>query len=234
MPTTVGSRKEVSQMRKKITVAIMALVAVAAIPSVASATEVLDEAGNPFPLHTTRLKTEANTTLELQSSSGPVKCDTTKFEGVLTENGPNIKADIDLAEFKEHSGTPRCAGPGGTWMEVLTDNMPWCLVSTSTTAWTLDGGTCGAAVRPNVEFTFDVWTATSGGSTLTRCRYSLKGTTAHVVGTVNNGVAPATLTFGADTTFERTEGSALFCPAGGTLIGTLQLRDHAGNGLKVT
>jgi hypothetical protein len=203
-----GSRKEVSQMYKRVILACAALAAFAAfavIPAVASASEpvLTYPTGTIMPINTKirAHNVNGNTKMTLPGG-GAVECSNSTMTGTLIQNNGVVKGNVESASFKGTESEERCTSPLGA-TKVTVTSLPWCLSSTEVTnGFEVRGGLCSEATRA-LTFTLDV----AGLS----CSYSR----ANVNGTFTTHPEDAILTI-SEIEFAKSGGSFL-CPASGKL-----------------
>jgi hypothetical protein len=212
-------------MHKKLIATCISLVALAALalPAMASASAVTTEAGG-FVATGTAMKA-FGTNWKFATSAASINCNEATLEGKLHKNdGTTVEGTVEKATFK-NNGNVRCPTsiPGIT-AEVTVEGLHWCITSSVSKSWALDPRAC--TVASGGAFSFKLHIEDQNGKTLTLCRYER---TASVTGSNNTGAVPADLTIGASQTFERKEGSALYCGATGTLTGESTLTAGGSN-----
>jgi hypothetical protein len=230
------SRKKVSQMSRKIIMACMAVVALAAfaLPASASASKAtLEEAGVPLDPTTkecTGVKgticiratnTDTVSTLTNASKEPLAECTNVSMTGYLLKNThAAIEGTIAAASFNGTPGvtphTTHCKSSFGTitvTTNPATNGLQWCLRSTETMAADevqIRGGSCTAAARP-IRFILD-------SSVAGECTYERS---AAVVGEVTTTPNPALIHI-KEQEFPRIAGGFL-CPSKGFLDLTMSL-----------
>jgi hypothetical protein len=187
-------------MHKKILALCAALVALAVTPAMASASPVLQEGGVNVAVGSSITATA--TTVQFTSNLGTVTCAKSVLHGKVSANtGKLVEGNVEKATFTNNEGGA-CESWAGA-VTVTTENLPWCVQTTSTTADTfkIRGGGCGAAEK-NLQFTLDF----PGFS----CKFSKAG---GVTGTYKTGTGTLDST---SAVFSLIEGG-FFCPSSGTL-----------------
>jgi len=211
-------------MHKKIIAICAALVALAVVPAMASASPVLTEGGVAVATGSSIVATQDGN-IVFTSSLGPVTCVKSTLSGTVSSNtGKLIEGNISSATFTNETGGD-CTSSWAGEVKVTPEGLPWCIKTTSTTADTflIRGGGCSAAEAP-LTFTLDF---TAGGFS---CKYSRTG---GVSGTFNTNVTPATLTANA-TEFIGVAGNGGLCPSKGTLDAKYTLETSNGTGLSIS
>jgi hypothetical protein len=141
----VLDEKEVSQMSKKLLVSYLAVVAVATVPSVATAKPVVTHpTGTVLAAGlSTHFKGTNVGEIEFGTSWGPYKCSTATLTGTLTTNGTagGFEGDIETMSVAGTGATiagepdRECTSPLGNFAVTpgsltSTNGFPWCLEGT--------------------------------------------------------------------------------------------------------
>lgn len=202
-----------------------------AIPAAASASpELRTAAGAKVPVGE-GIQAESQN-LVFSSSSGSWECPKNVLTGAVTSNsGTEVAVGIESANF---TGT---LNPGGTackstiaplgtalTVKVTSENMPWCLKSTSVGSFSSVGGGCGGtptAMKFKAEFFLSE-------SLLLNCTYER----ASLTGSYKSSVSPLIETLGAGQTFAKVSGSGV-CPASVQLSGSFTIHSAAGGALQI-
>lgn len=199
-------------MRNKIIAACIALVALAVVPSIASAATLTEEGVALLP--GAGILATNSEPIVLSSSIGNVTCSTAKMTGeVHTNSGGIIKGTIHSASF---TGT----GTGGACTSTIflnpqftvdVENLHYCITNEGQTGdnFIVRGGGCTETAR-NLKFTLT-------NSTFGNCTYEK----ASLAGTFETNVTPAKLKFENQEFTKSAGGSA--CPASGKLKGAFTL-----------
>jgi hypothetical protein len=211
-------------MAKKILAICAALVALAVVPAMASASPALQEGGVNVAVGSGVTAT-STTSMVFTSSLGNVTCAKSTLHGtVATNSGKLIEGTITSASFTNSTGGPCTSWAGETTVTPeVSAASHWCIKTTSTTEdkWQLRGGGCAQAEKA-LTFTLHF-----PGFT---CKFSKAS--GGVTGTYKTGVAPAPLTSTA-AEFALVEGGFL-CPSKGTLDpATYELETTNGTGLAI-
>jgi hypothetical protein len=210
-------------MGKKLILAGMALVALAAfaLPASASANPRLCETEGAT---CTTLGTGVKITSHLVevsklTASGAVlvECTEANLTGTLTRNDATaVEGNIESATFSGTDTGGKCTSPlGGGATSVTTtegNGVPWCVRAAGTEdKFTVRGGKCSEELRP---ITFVIDTTNFGVCRYTRST-AIEGTlTTH---TSSSEDAVVTVTSGANSEFTREATSGVLCPTTGTL-----------------
>jgi hypothetical protein len=199
-------------MHKKILAAVVALVAFAAVPAIATASPILTENGTVV---SGKILATQSGSIVLTTSFGNVTCTKSTLTGTVLKNGPagtgtHIEGTLEKATFtNETGGACSSTFPFNPSFTVDPENLHWCITGGGTLAadtFSIRGGGCTEAAK-NLKFTLT--------SALGNCTYER----ATVTGSFVTNVTPVTLKVGASQTFTRTAGSESLCPATGTLDG---------------
>jgi hypothetical protein len=201
-------------MAKKILAFCAALLAFAAMPAVAAATNSpeLTENGTKVEVGKSIQATSVGETLLTDSSGNVVlRCDTATMSGSVTKNdGSNVEGNITAANF-HNTGGGGCSGSLGSTVVVTTNpatnGLNWCIRSTSTMAtheFQVRGNSCSGLARP-IRF---ILHAPFGNE----CVYQR---TAAIPGTYTTGIGKTVLSI-SGVEFERLSGG-FPCPAVGKL-----------------
>jgi len=218
-------------MAKKILAICAALIALAAVPAVASASPELQTSGGTKVAVGTAIKGTNNGNTILTSSFGNVTCTSSTLEGKVTENsGTSIKGEISTATYTGTGPSSRCTttliGLNGQNLtaQVTVQNLPYELVSTS--------GVDRADIQDPtaLKFTFDLFesTGTSAGS----CTFERTAAEGGIVSSYETNKSPLELTVIENNVFKRVSGTTL-CPSTGTLDAKYILRTSTGGELKI-
>jgi hypothetical protein len=204
-------------MHRKITATCLALVAFAAmavVPALASASPVLTEGGTAVATGKLITATQ-DTNITLATSIGHVTCQKSTLTGTLTENsGTSIAGEITAASFTGTAANNHCSStlPFNPTFTVDVGNLPYCLTSTASDAWSIRGGKCSEGAK-NLTFTL---------TGIFTCKYER----ASVTGTYTTGTG--TLSIGASQSFTGEAGNGGLCPGSGTLSGSWNLYTDTG------
>jgi hypothetical protein len=150
-------------MAKKILAFCAAIMAFAAMPAVASASnspQLVDP--NPLAIGATIEATNVGNTVMTDASGNTLlSCEVVTMKGTVTKNdGSNVEGNISVANFK-NSTTSTCSGSiGATTVTTnpATNGLPWCIRSTSTMtthAFEVRGNECAKASRA-IRFVLDL------------------------------------------------------------------------------
>jgi len=208
-------------MNKKLIMACLALIAVAAmavVPALASASPVLTN-GSTAVATGTKIIAKNTGIVKFTTNLGPLECSTARMTGTLTVNsGTVIEADFESASFTGTAASGECTAPFLGNATITPKKLPWCFKAKSTFSvdtWQLSGGNCPGG--GSIEFT---WDTTSFGE----CTY------------VSTGTPPITGTFTTGTEIQKTEKQGLlnksagggFCPSSGEMDMTFDLYTDTG------
>jgi hypothetical protein len=200
-------------MHKKILAICAALVALAVVPAMASASPVLQEGGTTVATGSTITATNSGNTV-LTSNLGSVTCTNSDMHGkVATNSGKLIEGTIESASFTN------CSSWAGSVI-VTVEGLHWCINSGTLGSFTLRGGGCNEgqrALKFTLHFSF-------GSCTFER--------TSSVGGTYKAGETPAKLTLTGEPEFVRTVGG-FGCPSFGKLHAAYNLTTTNGTGLTI-
>jgi hypothetical protein len=212
-------------MTKKITMACMALAALAAfaLPATASATndpQITHPTGTLLAAGSKITATQVGTSTLTDTSGNPeLACSTGTMTGSLTKNsGGNVEGEISSAVFggtgAQVAGEPakECTGLGffSTNTSVTTLALPWCLRSTTTMVtdeFQVTAGKCGT--NGKIKFIL-------AGTGIGNCEYEATGA---IKGTYKTHPEDALLTVAptsATSGFKKIAGSFI-CPTSGAL-----------------
>jgi hypothetical protein len=197
-------------MAKKILAFCVALVALSAIPAVASASPVLTApTGTAAAVGSsvTGVNTEAT---KFTYTGGEVICTNDDLAGKVTVNsGTQVEGNIESASFKGTEGSEElCSSSLGATRVTIT-SLPWCLRTTKTAdQGELHGGACGKT--GSLTFTLDI----AG----IPCSYSRSS----MLGTYTTHPESAKVTF-TNVNFPGETGNNFFCPTSGNFTGTFAL-----------
>jgi hypothetical protein len=202
-------------MCKKILAFCAALMALAVVPAVASASpELTAPTGTTLAVGSKIQATNVGNTLMSLSTGGEVVCTEAKMTGTLKANsGTLVEGDIETASFNGTEGEEKlCSSPLGP-VKVTTGGfatgLPWCIKTTKTShQFEVRGGKCSEPARA-MTYIMDI-----GGIA---CPYSR----AALVGTFKTHPEDALLTV-SEQEFTR-EGTNFFCPSSGKLNMTFTL-----------
>jgi hypothetical protein len=167
------SRKEVSQMSKKLIASCMALAAFTAfavVPSLASAKPVITHPTSTVLATGTKIKATNVGNATMVTPVGTLTCTSATLTGTLLTNSTaaGIEGEITAAAFGGTGGTaagepsPECTGSNfflpstSITPNPATNGLPWCIAATAAAdTFTVSGGPCGAAraIRFNLAVT---------------------------------------------------------------------------------
>ena len=181
--------------------AMAAFMALAVVPSVASAIELTDANGNTAD--TFIRAHNVGDTIMTAGAAGNIVCTKAEMTGHLTQNGPTlITGDISSASFKGVESEERCASSLGATKVTIT-SLPWCIRNLEGDSFEVRGGKCTEAAKP-LTFVLDV----AGIS----CPYEK----ASVTGTFATHPEEAILTV-SESEFKKEVGGGFLCPGSGKL-----------------
>lgn len=193
-------------MRNKIIAACVALVAFAALPSMANAIVLREEGGVLVNVGSKIEATNEGNTV-FSGSFGKVECTKSTLTGEVTVNGTSaVEGNITAATYTGEEAEGKCSSAFFGPTKVTITSLPWCLRTTSKSAdkAELRGGNCSEAAK-NLEFTLD--------SSIGNCTYRAASVTSNEYVT---GQVPGTLKF-ENQPF--TGISAFPCPTTGSFTG---------------
>jgi hypothetical protein len=222
-------------MAKKILAIFTALVALAAIPAVASASPELQTSGGTKVAAGTAIKaTNVGNTI-FTTGFGNITCTHAEMTGHIHSNtGNHIEGTITTARFTgTHDGTTKCATTifGVTMVEVTPENLHWCLTAgiSPVHGITIRGGPCTGSALP-LKFTLHTY---NSSTTFTgSCTYERSTASGPITGSYVTNVSPLELTVTGGNTFTRVSGTTL-CPSSGTLDAKFKVQTSTGGELKV-
>lgn len=208
--------------KRMLAFCVAALMALAVVPAIASASPVLTENGTAVATGTSiTAETDPSSPEFIFTGSNPavnVVCTVVDMGGKVVKNsGTSIEGTIESASFKGSGGGACSGGSLGSvtvTIPALTNaggSSHWC-IKTGTKADTFEilPNACGTA---GGTFTFTLHTGVG------ECNYTR---TSALTGTYITNTVPATLTLGANQSFTR-ENNNIFCPSSGVLDGSLIL-----------
>lgn len=239
-------------MRNKLItacLAVAAFAAFAALPSGASAAPCVTDPSGTCLATGNKITVTQHSDSVLTTPVGTVTCTVVSATGTLQVNDhtAGIRATISSASFEGTGLNKRCTssindGFGGKVQVQVTSKPPYCLFSTANDTAEIWDGDCPGKTT-GAKFVFDVFT--QGGTFLQECEYERQtagGAAAPLSATYNTNISPATAEWETaanghvDQLFNRIKGSALICPASGTLTGSTTVFTDAANepGVSIT
>lgn len=216
-------------MQKKMMPACLAIMALAAVPSLASANPILTKPTGTVMATGSAIKARNVGLLVFTTSVGNLNCSTAILEETLTGNttATGAKIEITSARFggtgpiQTELAEPECTGDdifglNATFTPTL--NVPWCLTApASTDVFTVIGGPCGAPRA--IKFALDV----TGIGT---CSYSRTAAANGTLVTDGSGANENTIAI-SEQAWVRNEGS-FGCPSEGKLDTRFSLTSGGG------
>jgi hypothetical protein len=193
--------------------ALMALVAMAAVPAMASAVTLTNGAEEALPPNTSITGTSTN--LPFTTESGELNCESDDIAGeILTNGAEEIEGEISSGSFQGASATPcrTTLGEGAVTADVTGVNLPWTL--------RLKGGDVAEIAGAAFTATF-----TLGTTSIAHCTFEAAGGVVTGSYTTNPNDLAITVT---NAPFNQVAPSSGCPAANGTLSGTFAVTANGG------
>jgi hypothetical protein len=193
--------------------ALMALVAMAAVPAMASAVTLTNGAEEALPPNTSITGTSTN--LPFTTESGELNCESDDIAGeILTNGAEEIEGEITSGSFQGASSVPcrTTLGEGSITLDMTAVNLPWALHFR------------GGDIAEITGFTFTT-TFTAGTTSIAHCTFEAAGGVVTGSYTTNPNDLAITVT---NAPFNQVAPSSGCPAASGTLSGTFNVTANGG------